>query len=86
MKLIKTFEKYRKHQLQVLEVSCTVNSKEDIDDLQYSDYEANLYINHRFVSDISFVMDDSGLFTELVDKIDWHELYNEKVADIKHAS
>lgn len=80
MRLIKTFEKYRKHQLQVMEVACEVNSRDDIDDLSYEDYQVNLFINHKFVADISFVLDDAGLFTDLVDKIDWHEVYAEKMA------
>lgn len=84
MKLIKSFEKYRQHQLQVMEVTCEVNSKDDIDDLSYQDYQVNLFINRRFVSDISYVLDDAGLFTEMVDKIDWHEVYAETMA-IKEA-
>lgn len=85
MKLVKTFEKYRKHQLQVMEVSCEVNSKEDIGDLSYEDYKVDLFINHKYVADISYVLDAAGLFTDLVDGIDWNELYAEKM-ELKHAS
>lgn len=84
MKLIKTFEKYRQHQLQVMEVTCEVNSKDDIDDLSYQDYQVNLFINRRFVSDISYVLDDAGLFTGMIDAIDWHEVYAETMS-IKEA-
>lgn len=84
MKLIKVYEKFRKHQHQVIEVTCEVNSKEDIGDLSYEDYKVDLFINHKFVADISYVLDDAGLFTDLVDKIDWLELYAEKMS-IKHA-
>lgn len=84
MKLIKTFEKYRKHQLQVMEVTCEVNSKEDIDDLGYEDYQVNLFINHKFVADISNVLDAAGLFTDLIDEINWHEVYADQ-SPLKHA-
>lgn len=83
MKLIKTFEKYRKHQLQVIEVVCEVSSRDDIDDLSYEDYQVNLFINHKFVADISYVLDDAGLFTGMVDGIDWHEIYQD--SQLKHA-
>lgn len=84
MKLIKSFEKYRSHQLQVMEVTCEVNSKDDIGDLSYQDYQVNLFINHKFIVDISHVLDNAGLFTDLVDSIDWHEVYAETMA-IKEA-
>lgn len=84
MKLIKTFEKYRKHQLQVMEVTCEVNSKEDIGDLSYEDYQVNLFINHKFVADISNVLDAAGLFTDLIDEINWHEVYADQ-SPLKHA-
>jgi SepF-like predicted cell division protein (DUF552 family) len=83
MKLIKSFEKYRKHQLQVIEVVCEVSSREDINDLSYEDYQVNLFINHKFVADISHVLDDAGMFTEMVDKIDWEEIYQD--SQFKHA-
>lgn len=85
MKLIKTFEKFRNKQHQVLEVSCDVPSHDDIDDLAYDDYRADLFINGKFIADISYVLDDAGLFTDLVDGIDWNELYRESLNNLKQA-
>lgn len=84
MRLTKTFEKYRQNQLQVMEVTCEVNSKDDIGYLSYQDYQVNLFINHKLIGDISHVLDNAGLFTDLVDSIDWHEVYAETMA-IKEA-
>lgn len=77
MKLTKTFERLRNGQNQVIEVVCRVNSSDDIDDMSYDDFQANLYINGKFIGDISPVLDNAGLFTDMVDSIDWHELYHE---------
>lgn len=86
MKLIKTFEKFRNKQNQVIELSCEVSSKEDTRDLAYDDYRADLYINGKFIADISPVLDAAGLFTDMVDSVDWEQLYAEQFADLKHAS
>ncbi len=75
MKLVKTFEKFRNNQLQVMEVTCKVNSYDDIDDLAYGDYEVNLYINNKYVGDISHVLDDANLLIGLIDSIAWHGIY-----------
>lgn len=85
MKLIKTFEKFRDKQLQVIELTCEVSDRSDIDDLAYDDYKANLYINRRFVADISHVLDAAGLFTDMVDSVDWGQVYSETYHDLKHA-
>lgn len=85
MKLIKTFEKFRDKQLQVIELTCEVSDRSDIDDLAYDDYKANLYINRRFVADISHVLDAAGLFTDMVDSVDWDRVYAETYHDLKHA-
>lgn len=77
MKLTKTFERLRNGQNQVIEVVCRVNSSDDIDDMSYDDFQANLYINGKLIGDISPVLDNAGLFTDMVDSIDWHELYHE---------
>lgn len=85
MKLIKTFEKFRNKQHQVIEVSCEVSSRDDINDLAYDDYRADLFINGKFIADISNVLDDAGLFTGMVDGIDWDEIYSESLNNLKQA-
>lgn len=86
MKLVKTFEKFRNHQLQVIELSCEVNRKSDLDDLPYEDFKANLFINHKLVAEISNVLDAADVFVKMIDDIDWFELWNEQYGDLKHAS
>lgn len=78
-KLTKTFEKFRNNELQVIELTCDVKSMADVDDLSYDDFKANLFINHQFVADISHVLDDAGVFTDMVDSTDWHKLYAESL-------
>lgn len=80
--LIKTFEKVNKktHQLQVLEITATVNSLEEAMNLGYNDFEINLFINHKFIADISPVLDQTGIYNDLIDSIDWVWLYVEVLA------
>jgi hypothetical protein len=73
MKLVKTFEKFRHNQLQVIELSCEIINEDDIDELSYDDFEANLFINRKKITDISFVLDAAGVFMGLVDSVDWHK-------------
>jgi len=84
MKLKKTFEKFTKQQLQVLEISCTANSIMEAEELNYNSFEVNLFINHKFIADISPVLDKTPVFTDLVDSVDWVELFismQEEVAE-----
>ena len=76
MKLIKTFEKYRHNQLQVIELTCEIINEQDIDELSYDDFEANLIINRKKIADISYVLDAAGVFVELVDNVDWHKEFD----------
>ena len=73
MTLTKTFEKYRHNQLQVIELSCEINNEEDIDELSYDDFEANLVINRKKIADISYVLGAAGVFVEMVDDVAWHK-------------
>ncbi len=83
MKLTKVFEKYRHNQLQVLELTCKINSQEDIDELSYDDFEAWLFINGKKIADISYVLGAAGVFVELVDDVDWHKVYDETMYHYK---
>jgi hypothetical protein len=84
MKLTKTFEKFTKQQLQVLEISCTANSIMEAEELNYNSFQVNLFLNHKFIADISPVLDKTPIFTDLVDSVDWVELFmsmQEEVAE-----
>jgi len=83
MKLIKTFEKYRHNQLQVLQLSCEINNWMDIDELSYDDFEAMLIINGKKVADISYVLDAAGVFVSMVDEVDWHKEFDLQVYERK---
>ena len=78
MKLSKTFEKFRNHQLQVIVLWCEVHSRKEIVDIPYEDFRADLYINHKFVADISHVLSNAGVFITMVESEDWEKLYNEQ--------
>lgn len=86
MILSKSFERLRNNQNHVLEVCCSVNSKDDIGDLSYQDYIVKLYVNGKYVAEISDVLDNAGLFTDLVDSIEWEELYADKMAEKEEAA
>ena len=83
MKLIKTFEKFRHNQLQVLELSCEINNEEDIDELSYDDFEANLIINRKKIADISYVLGAAGVLVNIVDDVDWHKEFDVQVNERK---
>ncbi len=83
MKLIKTFEKYRHNQLQVIELNCEINERRDIDDLGYDDFEAMLIINGKKIADISYVLGAAGVFTIMVDDVDWHKEFDQQVYEWK---
>lgn len=81
MRISKFFEKFRGSQLQVIELWAEANSREEAANLGYDDFKADLTIDHRFVADISHVLSDAGVFTEMVDAVDWEEVYCESVND-----
>ena len=83
MKLIKTFEKYRHNQLQVIELSCEIKTEEDIEELSYDDFEAALIINRKKIADISYVLDAAGVFVNMVDDVDWHKEFDMQVYERK---
>lgn len=77
MKLFKTYERLTNGKLQVIELSCDVKKRSDIDELSYDDFFASLSIDGKFIADISPVLSNTGLFTDMVDAVDWHEVYSE---------
>ncbi len=79
-KITKTFEKLtRNHELQVLEISATVNSHDEAAELGYQDFEVNLFINHKFITDLSPVLDQTPVFTDMIDSVDWVSVYQEQM-------
>lgn len=81
MKLSVTFEKFRNHELQVLVLWREVKRKKDLENDSYEDFKADLYINHKYIADISHVLSDVGVFTQMVDDIDWQELYAKQIPE-----
>lgn len=80
-KLSKTFEKLTKnHQLQVIELVAEVSDRDEAGEITINDIEAHLYINHKFIADISPVLAKSDAFINMVDDINWDELYCDYIA------
>lgn len=76
MKLNKIYEKYRRqrdgrYQLQVIDLWAEAKTIEDAEELDVSDFSVDLYINKEFVGDISFVLENAGVLSELVYQTDW---------------
>lgn len=55
----------------------------DDEDLNSSDCTLNLYVNDKFVADISEVIGENA-FLAIAENIDWHELYADANADAKN--
>jgi hypothetical protein len=67
-KIIKEIGGYR------LEAVKHISSEED---LNSSDCELNLYVNDKFVADISEVLWESA-FLAIAENIDWYEIYSDE--------
>lgn len=78
MILSKTFERLSNGQNQVIELALEVNNKSQIEDAGYDDFKAFLYIGGKFIADISPVLSNIGCFTEMVDDVNWFDLFDEK--------
>lgn len=84
------YESFRDHQLQVIEVSANINSREDARNLNYTDVEINLSINHKRVAEISYLMDkvdtpNSNALIDMVDAIDWEKEFVSQTEEVCHA-
>lgn len=85
MKLITNYEKSIELkdgsiQHQVIEiVSKEVDSKQDVEELGYEDFEINLYINNKFIADISHVISkNKETWMKLIDSTNWVNAYAEQ--------
>lgn len=84
-KLIKTFEKLRDNKMQVIHLtSKSVWNSRQVEELGYDDFEANLFINNKFIADISHVLNDAGVFQDMIDSVDWSEMYAEMEEEVCH--
>lgn len=82
MKLIKIFECLKQGKQQELHVSCDPKNKKAIDELGYEDFEVNLYVNKKHIGEVSRLLDKAGIYNELIDEIDWHEVYAEQNTEL----
>lgn len=76
MKLNKIYEKYRRqrdgrYQLQVIDLWAEAKTIEDAEELDVSDFNADLYIDGKFICDISFALDNAEVLSEMVYQTDW---------------
>ena len=80
-KISKTYEKLtRNHQFQVIELVTDISDRDEAGQITINDVKANLYINHKFIADISPVLSTTPAFENMVDDINWDELYCDHIA------
>lgn len=80
MKLSTTFEKtFRKLdgtiQNQELVIWAQANSKQEAEELSYDDFKMDLYIDGKYIADISYVLAKTNAFDTLIESEDWAKLY-----------
>ncbi|NCT92917.1 MAG: hypothetical protein GXC72_00710 [Chitinophagaceae bacterium] len=64
-------------QRQELVISTEANSREEAIGLAYDDFSVQLFLDGIFTADISSVFRNISVFTDLIDGINWDELYCE---------
>lgn len=77
MILSKSFETVKHGTHQVLEISCKVKHRDDIDDLSLDDFNVKLFIGGKQIAEISHLLDKAELLEPMIEKVDWHELWAE---------
>lgn len=84
MKLTNTYEKIlRNGESQTIIITSTnVYSRSEAAELGYDDFTADLYFNNKYIGDISPVLAKSPALVEMVDSIDWEELYCNMKAEL----
>ena len=64
-------------QSQSLVISAMANNREEAQNLGYDNFEVHLFMDGIFVADITKVFKNISVFTDLIDGINWDELYCE---------
>jgi hypothetical protein len=72
-----------KFQHQELIISAEANSREEAENLSYNDFRFDLFINGKFIADISHVLAKTNVFEDLIDGEDWAKEYCDKNAERK---
>lgn len=68
---------------QVIEiVSSPVYSRDEAADLNYNDFKANLYIDSKFMAEISDLLDKCDAWMDIIDSVDWEEMFVENYHDL----
>jgi hypothetical protein len=58
---------------QILTVSCTAKTREDLVNLGYEDFTVSLHTGYGIKVDIAKLLDKAGLLQPLIDSINWPE-------------
>lgn len=84
MKLTKSYEKNSRNEghQEIIITSKDVNSRKEAEDLSYDDFTADLYLDGKYIADISPVLAKSHAFAAMIDETDWEEEYYQKYLDI----
>lgn len=61
---------------QVLILSAEVDNRRAAEELGYEDFKLDLFINGKFIADISPVLAQTGVFNDLIDSEKWEEKYS----------
>lgn len=62
-------------QNQELVIWAQANSKQEAEELSCDDFKMDLYIDGKYIADISYVLGKTNAYEELIDHEDWGKLY-----------
>lgn len=89
MKLQHVFESRRTNQngqpeQQTLILSAEANSRREAEELNYEDFKLELFVNGKFIADISAVLAQTGVYNDLIDRQKWEEKFSNKMRIVVH--
>lgn len=73
-------------QNQVLEISVVARNMEELRNLSYDDFVIDLFIDGRYIADISHVLGKTPVFIELIDSTDWEQVFYQTAIKEKEAA
>lgn len=71
-------------QEQILEISAKANSRQEAEELSYSDFSINLYQDGKHIADLTSLIQQTGIYDSLIDSVDWVELFCDQKAEVEH--
>lgn len=62
-------------QHQELVIWAQANSKQEAKELGYDDFKMDLYIDGKYIADISYVLGKTNAYEQLIESEDWAKIY-----------